>query len=264
MNLHALRIMLTAAAVVLAAQGVMAGPIWFDETGGQNGYNTFGELQQAYDQFFGVSEGVVDLNGLSEGTKLSQQYRDRYGVSFLNSDGGRYSSYSGVRKEAGAIAEHITGYDGTYMPNGDNVYVKFNNDDATKPFTIVFDDPVAAIGAFVGMGVQGAVHTLSVSVYDIKGELLGQHQVNSWLWEANSSKQNYESFFGMQAGEAVISRVEILNDAKKNFANALLLDNLEFTSTPIAGMMPEPTTLLFLLGGGGVLLLSRARAISRR
>lgn len=225
-----------------------AGPIWFDETGGGKGYEGFMDLAKAYSQFMDGAEYTIDFNDLKTGVNLSNQYHKTFGVSFKHTDGGSMSKYSAVQPEGGTWAENLTGYDGTYMPNGDNVITKFDNDATSSPFTIVFDDPVSKVGAFVGMGVQGEVHSLQISLYDQKNQLIGQKTVESRLWESTTDKQNYESFFAVSTGQALIAKVEILNLCHDRYANSLILDNLSWSSTTSASV-PEPLTALMLLLG---------------
>lgn len=237
------RLTLTVCALSAFAGPARASMFWFDETqGGSRSVSDFAELAGAYSNFVAGADSVFSFSGHSAGTKLSNQYAAQ-GVTFANTGGGS----SGIRPEGGNIAEHITGYDGTYMPHGDDVYVKFDNNNAASPFTVLFNEPVALVGAFVGMGVQGTIHTLTISVFDSADQLLSQRTLQSWLWESNSSTQNFESFFAFSDSESRISRVEILNDATTNYANALIFDNLAFGMNPV----PEPATWLLLLCGVG-------------
>ncbi len=202
----------------------------FEDANDGQGYTSFGQMAAAYDAFADDADGVVGMTGLSQGTILGEQYRAEHGVWFSGASGGQYSSSSGVRAEAGAIAEHISGYDGSYMPNGDNVYVKFSNNDVNNPFTIHFDAPVSSVGAFVGMGVQGTNHTLTIRAYDANNGLVAEKVLDTNLWEANSSTQNYEGFFGIKTDGAFISKVEILNASNVEFANALIIDNIAWSN----------------------------------
>lgn len=237
-----------------------ASMVWFDETqGGGRSVSDFAELSGAYADFTAGADSIFTFNNLGAGTELSDQYASQ-GVTFANTSSTGHKNSLGVRPEGGKAVDDLTGYDGTYMPDGDSVYVKFNNDDVSAPFTVNFDAPVGMVGAFVSMGVQGTVHTLTIAAYDSSNELLGQHTVQSWLWEADPSKQNYESFFAVSDSEARISRVEILNDAPVNFANTLIFDNLAFSASPA----PEPATWLMLLGGTGLFWLRGRTNGSRR
>lgn len=234
----------TAAAMtwVLAISFSHAAPIWFDETAGGRGYASFRELTAAYHDFIDEPASVITFNDLREGVVLGSQYADTYGVRFLNTAAGRYAAYSGVRPEHGSIVEELTGYDGSYMPNGDPVLVKFDNHLPATPFTILFDRPVSTVGAFVGMGVEGTVHSLTISIYNECNQLIDRRVVESWLWEPSSKRQNYESFFAFRGEDAVISRVEILNNSSTDFANALVLDNLAFGRVAV----PEPAVAVLV------------------
>jgi hypothetical protein len=223
--------------------------IWFDETGNGHGYAAFRELHSAYDAFLGKPDGLIDFSNLLAGTKLADQYVDRFGVAFQNTANGRYAAYSGVNPAGGALVEDVTGYDGSYMPAGDLLYAKFDNDARGTPFTISFAKPVAEAGAFVGMGIQGSVHSLTVSAFSSTNRLLGERTVESWLWETKSAGQNYESFFALRSSQADIGRIEIRNNATQDFANALLIDNVAFGST----VVPESSTLVLLLISAGLL-----------
>ena len=240
-----------ATVLIIAATPALGDLIWFDETNGGTPYGDFLQLHDVYRDFMGPAPTLVSFadSGLREGTLLGDQYADSLGVRFSNTGSGRYQQYSGLRAEGGSIAEHITGYDDSYMPHGSPVYTKFDNDNPNAPFTIDFAEPVSRVGAFVGMGVQGPTHSLTISIYDQADLLLGRRQVESWLWERNPSKQNYESFFAVASDAALIGRVEILNDARQDFANALLIDNIAFDTQRV----PEPSTGLFMLGIGGVI-----------
>ena len=252
------------AAVVGLTTPAGAGLIWFDATRGGDGYEEFGALTEAYEDFVGLPEHVLTFEEFGEGTKITDEYAESFGATLLNTANGRYAQYSGVRKEGGAIAEHITGYDGTYQAHGSKVYTKFDNDLADTPFTIQFDSPVALVGAFVGMGVQGNVHSLSISAYGADDTLLGSTTVDAWLWESKSKKQNYESFFALDAGAPVVSRVEIRNDASNNFANALLIDNIAFDAGTRVTQVPEPVSLVLMTGMALLLFRWRKAAPTAR
>ncbi|QDU68546.1 PKD domain-containing protein [Engelhardtia mirabilis] len=203
--------------------------IWFDEA---REYESFQELHSDFADFLGNQESTISFTGLSEGTIAGEQW-SADGVHFENAVGDKYAAYSGVRPEGGNIVEHLTGYDGSIRPHGDSAYVKFANDDPASPFTITFDEPVASIGAIVGMGVQGTDHTLTITLFDADGNQIGQRTLDTELWESSSSTQNYESAFAVQLDEAIIARVEILNSSNVEFANALVIDEIAYSHTPI-------------------------------
>lgn len=246
---------------LVAALGIAAlataGPIWFDPSEGGARHASFASLVAEYRSFLGTPDGTIDFTSLPGGVPLGTQYRAAHGVTFSNTNGGPFSAYSGKQIEGGAIAEHITGYDGSYRPDGDSVYVRFSND--LNPFTIVFDEPVATVGAFVGMGVQGSVHSLTVRAYDRGGALLGSQLYESWLWESSATTQNYESFVALRSPSADIARLEIMNNARTNFANALIIDDIAYSR-----WVPEPATLVLLLTGVALVSRSAARRLTWR
>ncbi len=231
------------AAVGLVAATCQAAPIWFDETNQGDPFESFADLSSAYHDFIGLPTGQITFEDLSRGTVLGNQYADSDGVRFANTAGGPHGGSSGIQPEGGRIAEHITGYDGSYQDHGSNVYVKFDNNRAAEPFTILFDEPVSGFGAFVGMGVQGNVHSLDVSLFDASGSPIAQRTVASWLWESKKSKQNYETFIATMVDDRIIARVEILNLAKANFADGLLIDNVAWMRGGAGGAVPEPATV---------------------
>lgn len=235
-----LRSSLIAVVLWVPAQA-LAGMTWFDETRGGPGYATLGAMNTAYSAFLGPGDTRLDWDALPAGTKLGTQFVASDGVRFLNTGGGAYDAYSGVQAEGGSLVEDLTGYDGSYMPQGNPVCLKFDNNAAGTPFTFTFASPVSQVGAFFGMGKEGTVHSLTVSVYDSVGALLGQRSVESWLWDSKTNKQNFESFFAFKSTAADIARVELRNNSTTDFSNALILDNLEF-----GRQVPEPGALLLL------------------
>jgi hypothetical protein len=242
-------------AVLALATPCAASILWFDETDGGRSNMTFDGLVALHDQFKGEPAAMISFDLLEAGTVLGDQYAESLGVTFENTAVGRYAQYAVMYPEGGAVVEDVTGYDGTYMPDGDMMFVKWDNHLADSPFAILFDRPVLAVGAFLGMGVQGDVHTLTVTVYDVLGDVLGQRTIQSWLWESDSYRQNYETFFGVRADEPQIARVEIRNDSDTDFANALILDNVWFDADPA----PEPAGLTLMIAASLMLLCRRTR-----
>ncbi len=244
---------LAAGTVSLLAPGRLAADpvVWFDPSGG---YKSFTELHTAYDVFLGPDLNRIDFGLLTEGVKLDKQYKADFGVTFLNTGGGRYDAYSGIRPEGGAYVEHLTGYDGSYMPHGNKVYLKFDNNLAATPFTILFDEPVSQVGSFLAVGKEGSVHSLTITAYDVAGRILGRQVVDSWLWDEKDDKQNFETFFALQANSPLISRVEILNNSHTDFSNAPVVDSLAFGRA-----VPEPVSLAFLAAGASTLCRRRRR-----
>jgi hypothetical protein len=230
-----------------------AEPVWFDETNRATGYATFQDLATGYDAFVSGSSDLITFSDLADGTVLSNQYSASQGVTFQNTTSGTNGDRSGVRAEGGAFIKDLTGYDGSRMPDGDLVFRKSDNDVSATPFTILFNEPVVFVGAFVGMGTQGSDHSLSLSVYDLNNNLLSTRTVESRLWEVDGGRQNYEGFFAVRADAPVISRVEILNNSTRNSANALVFDDLTFGSQ----IIPEPVTGVLLLAGAWLFFVRR-------
>lgn len=238
---------------VLAAAGwaalcPAAGLNWFDPYGSAGRPpDTFGGLVAAYRLFSDTPDTILTFDALGSGALLAEQYAG-LGVHFENTGAGRYAAFSRTQAEGGAIVEDLTGYDGTYMPDGNLVVVKFDNDDPTQPFTIRFDTPVQYVGAFLGMGVQGETHSLTITVYDAEGTRLEDQLVDAWAWEETLGGQNYETFFAVTAWANEIARVEIRNNATRDFANALVVDDVAYRR-----YVPEPGVLVTLsLGALGV------------
>jgi hypothetical protein len=246
-----------AGAVLLMSGPVVADTVWFDGSSGGRQYASFSDLSKAYSSFLDRGNTSVDFGKLAEGTKLGDQFQADYGVSFLNTGGGRYDWASGVRPESGANVEDLTGYDGSYMPNGKMVYLKFDNNTPNTPFTILFDDPVSEVGSFWAVGKEGSVHSLTIAAYDADENLIGKKVVDSWLWDGKADRQNYESFFGLRSDKADISRVEILNNSFTDFSNALTIDGLQF-----GRQSPEPMTLV-LFSCGVLALRVHSRTVKR-
>ncbi|MCA9245169.1 MAG: cadherin-like domain-containing protein, partial [Phycisphaerales bacterium] len=207
-------------------------PMWFDDTLAGDHSATFDDLAGSFTDFVGNAEQTLTFSEMGVKEKLGDQYLDSHGVSFENTAGGQYNAYSGANVEGGAIVEDLTGYDGSYDADGDNVYLKFSNNDPDHPFTINFDEPVASVGAMLAVGKEGPVHSVKVTLYDADGVKIGEHIVEPQLWDATTSKQNYESFFGIHLDEARISKVEILNLSQTNFSDALVIDNLSWSHEP--------------------------------
>jgi hypothetical protein len=244
-------------AALLIPGAAFASPVWFDGTDGGRQYASFSDLSKAYSSFLDQGNTTVDFSKLTEGTKLGDQMKAEYGVSFLNTGGGRYDWCSGVRPESGSYVEDLTGYDRSYMPDGKMVYLKFDNNVPNTPFTILFDDPVSQVGSFWAVGKEGDVHSLTITAYDADDNLIGKQVVDSWLWDGKTDRQNYESFFALRSDAPDISRVEILNNSCTDFSNALVVDNLQF-----GRQSPEPITLA-LVAGGVLALRLHSRTVKR-
>ena len=248
---HSLLRAITAVLVGLAVcMACSADLVWFDETGGSTGLERFTDLSASYYDFVGKSSDSIGFDDLTPGTTLSDQYAKSYGVTFLNTAGGSLKELSGAWPEGSKVVGDLEGYDGSYMPDGDTVYVKFGNYSKDDPFTIVFAEPVQTVGAFVSGNHRGGRHTLSLAAYDQDNQLIGTHVVQPWLLTSKRKYDNYESFFAARTDTPQISRVEIMDYSAMNPTNSLVIDNLAFGGSRI----PEPGTLAALMSGLWLLL----------
>jgi hypothetical protein len=254
---------------LIGLSNASAATIWFDETNAGQGYASFTELVSDYQDFVGQASGVITFDDLPTGTQLANQYTV-LGVAFQNtfSPGAPgHDTISGVAAEGGSGVNSLTGYDGSYRPDGNYVYHKIDNDSKGKPFTFTFSQPVSAVSAFVAMGVDGTVHSVEVSLYDATDTLVGQKTVEASLWEGTSTLQNYESFFAASVDTPTISKVQVRNVAKNNSASSLMIDDLAWISpgAPGPSNVPEPTGLLFLsVACCGLMIPRKARPAAAR
>lgn len=236
----------------------LATPVWFDETGSGGGYADFEALADDYSVFFDAPSTTLSFDDLAIGDVLADQYSASAGLTFLNATGVGRGANSGIFAEGDRAIGDLTGYDGSFRPDADPVLVTFGNDDPSKPLTLLFDEPVVGVGAFVAVGRQGRDHTLTVSVFDRFDALLAEHTVNTFLWESRPGGQNYESFFAVRSQAPDIARVEIRNNAGGKSGNVLIVDDLALLHRD--DRFPEPTTGLLLSVGVIGLLLRRGRS----
>ena len=109
-------------------------------------------------------------------------------------------------------------------------------------FTIAFASPVAQVG--FGLFDPNFPGNL-ISAYNSGGILLETTSPDA-LFPPGGSGADYVGFV---RGSADIARIEIVAGVSGNTTDALWIDNLAFSSTPV----PEPTTLLLLgLGLAGL------------
>lgn len=233
----------------------------FDGAGIGTTYTTFASLQAAHDAFMGVTDDVITFSEFAVPTTVTTQYSASKGVTFSNVSGTLSTvMYEGDAAASGYKLEPIDGYDGTYMPDSDKMYCKYPNTTAATPYTITFATPVATVGSFIGMGVidtaerttKGPVKTLTIKAFDASNALLATVTANADQWV---QLFNREGFWGIQSDTADIAKITILNDYPTNYLNAMMIDNLEWSQTPV----PEPATIA-LLGLGVLGLLKRRRA----
>lgn len=156
--------------------------------------------------------GFGDVSGIFE----SNYYAASHGVHIENVRG------LGVVNEGDPnSAENIDGYDGSIRPDGDSLLVSWPNND--NPLTLRFDEPVVAVGSFLGMGAQGDINTITIEVYDANDNLLDEVQIENDFYEDTDNRESYWSY---SAQVSPVSRVVIRNDNPSDFGNAVLLDDL--------------------------------------
>jgi len=236
--------------VLFLAQPAAGTLIWFDEKNGGGGFAGFAELAAAYTGFLGTPANRITFDGVPGLATVTDRYKAEFGVTFANSGGGKHDPLSGVHDEGDAVVGSLTGYDGTYMPSGNRVYVRFDNDNPSRPFTVRFDEPAGCVGAFLATGPEGRKHAIRVSLFDPSGALIGRRDVESRPWDADAQAQNHETFFAARTHDVAIGRVEIRNLAHQGFAGALVIDNLAWSGLCDPEPVPEPgACLLWALVG---------------
>ena len=196
-----------------------------------SGSTSFASLQTAHASFLGSAEQSITFDGLS-GVISPTQFSASHGVTFSN------LGQIGADAEGSTSIESLDGYDGSYQADGDTVYATYPNH--ILPLTLDFASPVARVGSFVGIGKEGSVDTLTVTALDSTGAILTTQTVPT---QPFANGQNREGFWAVGTDVAAISRVTIQNDSSLNFANALILDTLEWSTTPIVSTTAAlPTT----------------------
>jgi hypothetical protein len=207
---------------------------WFDETLGGVGFPTFADLAAAHAAWMGAPDHVVDFEGHPNGTKITDQY-DPLGIWFSGTDGGAFNQLTGVQVEGDPdLVQNLTGYDGSYQPDGSGVYVRFDNTPSNPdaPVTYTFGELQRCVGAFIACGVEGDDHSFTLTVYGDDDEVLGTRVYSAELWETDPTGENYETFFGVRTSVPEIRAVSVSNNATVQFADALILDSVAWETGP--------------------------------
>jgi hypothetical protein len=207
---------------------------WFDERLEGVGFESFFDVQMAHAGWFGTPDFVCDFEGFAHGTKISEQY-DPWDIWFSGTDGGPWNDLTGVQAEGDPLlVQDLTGYDGTYQPDGSQVYIRFDNTagNPDAPVRVEFGTLQASVGAFVGCGVEGPEHGFTISVYGEDDAWLGSQTYTPELWEQDPTGQNCETLFAVRTPLPLIQAVTIENDSDVEFANALVLDNVAIEASP--------------------------------
>ena len=167
-----------------------------------------------------INANVITFGGLT-GTISPNQFLASHGVRFEN------TGTSSVLAEGSAAIEDLDGYDGIYEASGDNIYLVYPNHVA--PFTILFDEPVSAVGSFFATGKEGSVSDLTISAYDSVGNLLTSFEANVSVF---ADPDNREGFWAVESTTgAEIAKVTIKNKNTVDFGNALILDNIQWVQS---------------------------------
>ncbi len=199
----------------------------FDGTGIGTTYPTFADLEAAYQAFIGVTTDEITFDGVPLNTVISNHFAAQ-GVTFSNTGG----SLAGIREEDDQNVEPLDGYDGTYRANHDHLYVRWRNDNPASPFTFEFDTPVARVGSFIGTGKEGAEPRLAVKIYNTADEEIADLTV----WTDDFFEfHNREGFWGVIFDEPVIKRVTVRSISSVNYANAVIIDTIQWSDTPGPG-----------------------------
>lgn len=177
--------------------------------------------------FTGVFEGellksTIGFDGLS-GVMVGDEYAVSHGVKFEN-----LGAFGAQSEGNPANVENLDGYDGGVYPDGDTVYLSHPNH--VDPFTMHFSPAVSSVGSFLATGIQGTPQTVTIEAFDGDGNL-----IQSIIIDTNeyNDTQNREAFWAIEAGEDSIARVTILNNNPNDFGNALVIDNIMFTRSPL-------------------------------
>jgi hypothetical protein len=206
----------------------------FGVTGIGTTYTTFAQLQTGYTTFIGATTGIVQFTAQAAGEIVTNQYTVSQGVTFSNTAGTH-----GSRIEEGTVVGVMNGYDGTYRPSGDRIYISQPNTSAITPFTFVYTTAVGRVGSFVGMGPEGATATLTVKFYDASDNLLDTLTITTAAW---SNAVTREGFWAYQSSSQNIKKVTIQNDSSTANADRLIFDELIWSNTPSAITRPRIDT----------------------
>ncbi|MGA2916457.1 MAG: PEP-CTERM sorting domain-containing protein [Sedimentisphaerales bacterium] len=233
-----------AAVIVLAAVSQASIIGVFDGSGIGTAYTSFSSLAAAHAAFMGTAQDSITFSEYDVGTVINNQYSASKGVTFSNT-GQQLACvmYEGYNATSGYILEPLDGYDGSYKPDMDKALAEYPNN-GPSPFTINFAHPVATVGSFVGMGKEGTVDTLTITALDISNNVLAVLTVKTSPW---LDDRNREGLWGIRSNSADIAKITISNDSSVNYANALIVDTLQWSSQLTT--VPEPTTISILCLG---------------
>ena len=118
--------------------------------------------------FSGLESDSIGFDNAS-GLIPSDHYKASHGVTLENVKG-----IDVAREGDPHSVETLDGYDG--RRDADDVLATHPNH--IDPFTVLFDEPVASVGSFVGTGIQGDIETLTVEAFDAEGNQAGAQIVH--------------------------------------------------------------------------------------
>lgn len=170
---------------------------------------------------------TVTFEGLGDGTSVTNQFA---GVLFFNA----------TILTAGASLNEFE-----FPPNsGTNVVF-----DSGSPLSITFASPVSSVGGYFTYATQ-----LTIIAFDASDNVLGTltSTFNNNMGLSGDAGSQFNEFLTFSF--AGISRITILGDPA---GGSFTLDDLTFT--PAVSEIPEPTSIVLLLTGGGILLRYRKR-----
>jgi hypothetical protein len=242
--------LIAVAGLLVLASAAQAGLVaTFD---GSAGYSTLVAEYNAYRTFMGTPQDTITFEEFFPGGlngAIGDYYLAGKGVKFAN-EAGAVVLREGMYDMYGWRQEHVTGYDGSYMPNGTMLYDKPYNSNPASALTIIyFTTPVKQVGSFIGDSYVSASHTHTVSIYNSAGLLT---TVNAAInaWDSGPNQTNAEGFWGVKCDTAEITKVTFLSPIQDYAVTTL--DNIEW-------VVPEPATMAFLAFGGVGMLLRRRR-----
>jgi len=180
---------------------------------------------------------VVDFNSLSTGTQTSPLVLS--GVTFSAGTGGFNTINTTLWPASTLFPTFVSG----------NALGRADTNPALPNFTITFAAPVAQVG--FGIFDANFLGNL-ILAYDGGGNLLESTSPDYLVAPSLGTGADYVGFV---RGAADIKRIELVAGASGGVTDALWIDNLSFSPTPV----PEPGTLTLLGLGLAGLAASRRR-----
>jgi len=240
--------LIAVAGLLVLASAAQAGVIsTFD---GSGTYADFAALQSAYATYIGTTKDTITFEEFFSGGygPIGDYYLASKGVRFAN-EAGAVVLREGVYPMGSWEQDNVTGYDGSYQPDGTMLYDKpYNSDPASALTVLLFTTPVSKVGSFIADSYTSATHTQTVKIYDSADNLLATVNPVIRAWDYTYYDTNAEGFWGVICDTAQIAKVTFVSPP--DVYGFTTLDNIAF---------PEPATMAFLAVGGVGMLLRRRR-----